>query len=453
MRAIGRRLGRVRRQGAVQGKRQGLIAFDRVPFRIHARNILVQLVFRCHFRHFVPLDLSTRRTLWNVFLLGKHCGIKEPLTRLDIATQFSQYIYIVVKNNVLRCNYAHRFGCTECRKRHNAITAARILYFHGSAGRYRCIDLCRGKIVGRAAQDFLCQLRHEIRLGSGVAAILGVLIGRFSIRSGDTFLAGCPLFARFPFVALGAVLAVRTVSAFCARSAAGRLSGVGVAQIPVPVLADGGGNAVFPVSTGLRRVCFQAVLHNFLYRFRVNSAALRQRFIDRRHKIGLDLRVQRLQVADHTLNLRPDRQGRLGRSVAGGGRRALDHAQLRPDGGDHHMILRVHAVYAHVQTAPSLADHLRRDRHLTAGVQHILRLCAPKNHGFPEGIPRGIRVPDSHHRTHDPSGNRLQANRLAPAPADPYFCYFHFIILSAGRMIHPASLCAKAWNVAYRVGI
>ena len=117
------------------------------------------------------------------------------------------------------------------------------------------------------------------------------------------------------------------------------------------------------------------------------------------------------------------------------------------------MILRVHAVHTHVQAAPRLADHLRRDRHLTAGIQHILRLRAPKNHGFPEGIPRGIRVLDSHHRTHDSSGNRLQANRLAPAPADPYFCYFHFIILSAGRMIHPASLCAKAWNVAYRVGI
>ena len=116
------------------------------------------------------------------------------------------------------------------------------------------------------------------------------------------------------------------------------------------------------------------------------------------------------------------------------------------------MVLGIHAVHAHVQAASCLADHLSRYHDFVPGIQYILRRRAPKNHRFPEGIPRGVRVFDGNYRTHDPAGNRLQTNRLAPAPADPYFCYFHFIILSAGWVVHPATLHAKEPDVAYKAG-
>ena len=141
-------------------------------------------------------------------------------------------------------------------------------------------------------------------------------------------------------------------------------------------------SAVFPVSTGLMRVCFQAVFHNFLHRFRVNSAALRQCFIDRRHKIGLDLRVQRLQIADHTLNLRPDRQGRVGGGVPGWSRRAIHNAKLHPDGWDNHIVCSVHAVHAHVEVNARAADYLRRDNHFISSGKHVFCDCASEHNGF-----------------------------------------------------------------------
>ena len=107
------------------------------------------------------------------------------------------------------------------------------------------------------------------------------------------------------------------------------------------------------------------------------------------------------------------------------------------------MVLGIHAVHAHVQAASCLADHLSRYHDFVSGIQYILRCRAPKNHRFPEGIPRGVRVFDGNYRTHDPAGNRLKTNRLAPAPADPYFCYFHFIILSAGWVSTSCDLTRK----------